>query len=355
MVTDTCIISGTDRLYHVEDISRLSAGRIALETPINAQSLPRLEKVSDAFQRIKFKKLQFRVTPQISTATSGGYVVAFCADVTDRFWSNEKGLSKLTSQKGSKTQKWWEGATVIGQCTNDLLYTSTSLEEPRLSSPGKFVLAVDGRASQEGSLTVHLDWCVELSVPSLEGNGNDEKSIPELQYSLWTKAGDDGLWALIKDNDYNSLDQDARHAITGTVKTSSYYRLNGVRTFLVNTANAISGMVGFNYVYVGADYKMYAADPEDKTARSKQTAYSYGHTMVAAKGEFLESEASQDDYHFLKGSRFLCHLPPWLPSVKIYEEVSNLFPSSSLNVPNEETQYSPRLRRTSEEFSDLGI
>lgn len=285
------------------DISKLAELAIAFEQPLSPQSLPRLEKLSDAFQRIKYKRLAFRVVPQISTATSGGYVAAFVNDVTDRFTKGEKGLAKLTSMQGSKTCKWWENTTIVPPTSDDLFYTSGSANDPRWSSPGKFVLGVDGKANQIGSLTVFLDWSVELCIPSLEGDDNTHSDIPELRYSVWTKDKEDGLWALPNPKDYTTLTQDARIAIPGTVQPGSVYRVSGMRGFNTYASEGYaSKFVGFNKIYVDSKYQMWPSTEEYEKIGDK----SCGHTQVCAKGEFLDHEHA-DDLNSPKGFEYLCH------------------------------------------------
>lgn len=301
--------SGSDRLLHIDDISTLKSTSVPISIPITAQSIPRLEKISEAFQRVKYRSLKFRVVPQISTATSGGYVCAFVSDVGDNVNSSEYGLSKLTSQAGAQTKKWWETATCVSCLSGDLLYTSFSIEDPRLSSPGRFVLGVDGRASQKGSLTVFLDWDVDLSVPSLEGPEQEESKIPTLSLSLWTKAGDQGLFFLKNPTDYGSLDQNARVGIASP-QPNSYFRLSTPRGFVENKNNSAGQFRAFNVVYIDPDFKMWPTNVEE----SKMTELSYGHTLIAATSENIEwTDKGTALKNFHRGSLYLSHVPTWMP------------------------------------------
>lgn len=306
--SDTTHISGTDRFAHIEDISTLKALSVPLQLVFSSTSIPRLGKVASVFQRIKFHKLTFRVVPQVSTATSGGYTAAFCSDPDDHFPDSESGLAKINSQKGARTCKWWETATVPAPSKPDLLYTSFSEDEPRLGSPGSFVLGVDGRSTQSGSLTVYVDWSVTLSGPALEDDS--AKAIPAALFSLWTKAGESGVWALLNPNNYSSLSQDARVAFKG-VPANSYIRVNGLRNFLKNDSNSVTGLIGFHKIYVDASYKMWPSTPED----TKIGSASFGHTMLLAKGENVVFEASSSVFR-QRGLKYLSYQAPCDPLLK---------------------------------------
>lgn len=301
--------AGSDRFFHIENIAKLKSQTIPISAVLSAQSVPRLEKISEAFQRIKYVNLKFRVVPCVSTATSGGYVCAFIADVADHVPNTDFGLSKLTSQGGAQTKKWWETATVPAALSGDLLYTSFSPQDPRLSSPGKFVLGVDGVASQDGSLTVYLDWEVVLSVPSLEGTEAEEPKNPSLSISLWTKGGSKGLYALQTPGKYDTLSQDARKLFVDPLP-STMFRLSSVRGFVENASNLAGQFRAFSKVFIDSDYNMWPWNIED----TKMENLSFGHTLIAAQGENVEwIDKDPNVKGFQRGSEFLCHVPAWMP------------------------------------------
>lgn len=151
--------------------------------------LARLDVQASAYQRIKWLSLKFRISPQISTAVSGGYVAAFVQDPTDIVPDGEAGLNALTSQSHSVTKKWWEDSIINAPMPQELLFTNITGSELRWSSPGQFVLASDGKATSAGSLTVYLDWSVELSVPSLEKVGLEEFAIDINHYMGYIREG----------------------------------------------------------------------------------------------------------------------------------------------------------------------
>lgn len=331
---------GSDRLFHIEDISTLQSTSVPISIPVTAQSIPRLEKISEAFQRVRYLQLKFRVVPQISTATSGGYVASFVSDVNDLIPPTEYGLSKLTSQAGAVTKKWWETAVIAAALSPDLLYTSFSIDEPRLSSPGRFVLGVDGRASQRGSLTVYLDWKVHLSVPSLEGPEMEESKIPTLTLGLWTKSGYSDVWFLKKPGDYNTLTNDARAGIVNPIP-NSFFRLSTPRGFTENASNAPGKFVAFNIVHIRDNYNMVAWNSEE----SEISELSFGHTFLAAPGENIEwRDKNTFKKNFHLGSSFLCHVPTWMPS----ETLERLSQVDSQNSSEQDTQSNNSFRSSLE-------
>lgn len=278
---------------HINDVSTLSSTSIVIDAPFLPSSLPRLEKIAETFQRVKYHKLRFRISPQISTATSGGYVAAFIADVSDQYTNSEHGLSKLTSQYGSRTCKWWEDTTLTALCPPDLFYTSQSLTEPRSNAPGKFILAVDGKASQSGALTVYVDWDATFSGPSLE---EDVPSgvIPTLQRALFFKAGSDGIYVRTAKDTYN---QDIRKALPGA--QPGIYRFNGMRYMGKNEANAFTGIEGFNKMSVDSNFHAYPHDIDGQLSYN-----SFHSTMVADVGENLDYQETQ--VFRPRGLQYLC-------------------------------------------------
>lgn len=329
----SCRLSGTDRLLHVPDISTFNDSTIILDTPVTAQTLPRLEKISETFQRIKWHKLHFRVVPQVSTASSGGYVASFFADPSDQVSPTQFGLSKMTSQQGAKTCKWWETAKLVSPLGKDTLFTSFTPEDPRLGSPGKVVIACDGKASQRGGLTVYVDWDVELTLPSLEGAREDEGSIPSLQCDLWTLAGSQKIYAMTVPGKTDKLDSDARRALPGA-EANTTFRLSSPRYFGLNRNNVVSGIVGFARIHIDSRYQMWAStDVSDMEA-----GISADTNLIASKGENVEFVTA--DKVFLVGSKYLCHLPQWWRSRTSFEHSSASSPDTC------ERAHSPRPRPT---------
>lgn len=255
---------------------------------------------------MKWHRLVFRVVPQVSTAASGGYVAAFFPDPTDRISSTQHGLSKMTSQMGARTCKWWETANVVPKLGRDLLYTSFTPEEPRLGSPGKFVLACDSVSTQSGGLTVYVDWDVELSIPSLEGAAEEESGIPSLQCDLWTLAGKNMIYSMPVAGDTSKLEADARRALPG-ILPGTHFRMSSPRYFGENQGGAFVGITGFDRIYVDTNFRMWPST----SVRDRDDTLSSDTNLIASKNENVEFVSNSV---FLVGWRSLCHVPTWWKS-----------------------------------------
>lgn len=165
--TDSAVLSGVDRLASIANIKDLAAGAQAINELIVPGAFQRLRHVARSFQKIRYNYLRFRIEPQTSTATSGGYVAAFIRDPADVVPGKKDLLPYLTAQRGSVTTKWWQSSVVNPGPFPATYFTSESVEV-REYSPGRLVLAVDGAATQAGNLTVFCEWSVTCSVASLE-------------------------------------------------------------------------------------------------------------------------------------------------------------------------------------------
>jgi len=177
--TESTRLRGTDRFLHIPDVSTFAAQTIIVDQLFTSKSIPRLALVSDVYQKYRVKKLHFRVAPQISTAVSGGYVVGFVNDAAYVLPSGPNGLNALTAQRGTCTMKWWEDSTVVAPVSGNELYTKVEESQERFSSPGRFILASDGKATSAGSLTVFIEWEVELLKPTLETQTEAEETLAE--------------------------------------------------------------------------------------------------------------------------------------------------------------------------------
>nr|UBJ26035.1 putative capsid protein [Sichuan mosquito virus 2] len=214
--SDMARMSGLDRLLHVEDVMRYSSGSTVMAFTVTPSGFKRLAKGAAAFQKIAYEKLVFRVEPQISASTSGGYVAAFVADPDDVI----KTLDQITSVEGSVTTKWWQGASVPARVAKRDFFTSPGLEL-REFSPGAFYLMVDGKATQAGSLTVFCEWSVVMHGAVLEAPPSSTKVV---QMDVFVRNGHQGLWA-DTGNAGDARFSDKASDILGSVKAGDSYRL----------------------------------------------------------------------------------------------------------------------------------
>lgn len=192
--SDFAVMSGVDRIFHLGDISKAGEGQLIYQSLIDASSMKRLQAVTLAWQRMSWEQLEFRVVPQVSTATSGGYVVSFVADA-DEDVSTLRGESLLvwaSAQRSSVTNKWWQNSVLRPQIPRKDFYTSPGPEK-REYSPGQLVLVSDGKASQPGSLTVYAHWKVRLHSGSIEAF-KPQQDVIVTRVDIWVRRDHAGVW-----------------------------------------------------------------------------------------------------------------------------------------------------------------
>lgn len=295
-------MSGKDRLVHIPDISTLENKEIAVELIINPATFARLEKIADAFQRIMYCRLAFTVVPAISTSTGGSYVAAFVPDATDSIPSTEFGLQKLTSQQSSVTKKWWESSIVSINSLPDRYYTSYNANTPRWSSPGKFVLAVDGKATQPGSLTVHCEWQVCLSAPSLEGEHDGEPKLLTVTQPIGFKSGKQYLRITKEGN----ADDDMKRVIYG-LKPDHIYKMpypSGV--FGKLESNGANTFRTFRYLKCTTSAAKLFLEPYGRDLdKIKYNLISDSWYVALEEGDTLE-EWNETPKNLLRGLQYLC-------------------------------------------------
>nr|UHS71735.1 MAG: putative capsid protein [Permutotetraviridae sp.] len=197
--TERVHLKGTDRLIHVDDVGRFPTGGVVVDLSLSCSSFKRMEHMATAYQRVRFKKLVFRVVPMAATSSTGGFAAAFVSDPTDVLGSGDDALDRLVAQKGSKITKIWQSTNVVGCILPDLLYTSEPPQgDIRLSSPGRLWIVVESRVqgvnSQAVPLTVYCDWEVDFFVPSLEkGEGGGQGALI-VGATFYSRKSNVGLW-----------------------------------------------------------------------------------------------------------------------------------------------------------------
>lgn len=186
--SDSAAMSGVDRVFHGTISADKRSGSVVCDLLVTPGLFKRLAVVARAYQKVRYLSLRFRIEPQVSTTTSGGYVAAFIRDPTD----DVKDIDVLTSQQGSMTTKWWQSSVIPAQIPQRDFFTSDSVEV-REYSPGRLLMMVDGAATQAGSVTIFAEWSVRLSLAGLEKPGTVSKDIVALD-DWWTQAGHIGLF-----------------------------------------------------------------------------------------------------------------------------------------------------------------
>lgn len=291
----TLAVSGSDRVIFVDDISKIGARSVIAAVPISTSSFPRLKNIGSTFHRIRYKSLDFEMVPQLGTSTSGGYVMGFVKDVTEDIPEGEAGLSVLFSQTGSIAGSDWQPSTLRVNRMPDLYYTEWNDTEPRWSSPGKFVMMTDGKASQPGSFAVYCHWSVVLSEPEYEV-GNTQNKPLEVQNDIMMNAGTKNLKVEGKDDDLSLWLKN----IPGITK-GDIYKLPSEKYYLINKSNAIDGLVGFNYIQLQDNNYLLPLDDKYNIILH----LTYRDVLVLEKGDLITLHKKNSENLFL-GSQYIC-------------------------------------------------
>lgn len=99
---------------------------------------------------------------------------------------------------GSVATKWWQSTAVTATPPSRLFYTSEGTEI-REFSPGRLVMLVDGRATQQGTYTIYAEWTAELSGAGLESS-SQVKTEWTARTPWCTRPGHQGFWTGVGDN-----------------------------------------------------------------------------------------------------------------------------------------------------------
>ena len=197
-------VSGSDivHLYEQTGNEYHAAGELLYETQVTTHLTKRLRNVCKNYQRITWKSLSFIFEGSWSTMATGGFTAAFVNDPTDRVPANDSGFDKLTwlaARNNTRDSKWYGNSVLNIRPVQDKLWTSMDEErEPRLYSPGSLFVMSRGGPSQPGTLTIRLNWTVEVSVPSTEEVGETGGVHAEL------KVANMGRFKVLSDKYYKT-------------------------------------------------------------------------------------------------------------------------------------------------------
>lgn len=182
--TNITTMTGTDRIFYKDySPADLPIGREIYTEIIDCTISKRLSILARAFERVRFKRLAFRISPKGASVVNGGYVAAFLADADDTLTSIEAAMATTNSQSG----KWWEARILVPRLEDKLLYTFQGTEL-RLRSPGKIYVFSDGSPDTKVPLTIDLEWTVELSQPGYE-EATEAAPTYELAGDIYAYAG----------------------------------------------------------------------------------------------------------------------------------------------------------------------
>lgn len=189
---ESIVIKGSDRFAHIADISHYAGQTLIMEIPITAAVFPRLDSISANYQNWQVENLVFRINPQISTNTNGGYIAGYSRDPQEKIGQGFEALNAITSLAGSQTKKWWEDSTVRSVGSVKTLFCQESGEN-RFYADGTFYLASDGKATTGGAVTVYVDYTVRLLKPVLRKIEPEEEQFEDAPllldlYHVWTEG-----------------------------------------------------------------------------------------------------------------------------------------------------------------------
>lgn len=158
---------GSDLIAALTIPKNVDQGELLIDIVVTPNVAARLETLATAWQRVKYHKLMFEVNASGSTFVGGEFVAAFIADPTDV--PPIIGADRwIKAHQGSVASSWWRSINVHGPCPPQVMYTSFEPNEPRFSSPGRFVLAVVNPPSSDTTMSISLNWHVSFQQPSLE-------------------------------------------------------------------------------------------------------------------------------------------------------------------------------------------
>lgn len=281
----------------VEDMSAYGSRTIISMVPIMPALFPRLARVATTFHRIRYLSLVFEVQPQMGTSTTGGYILSFIKDATEVVPDGEAGLRKLFDQEGAIASTDWQPRSMRIINMPDLHYTEWNEEEPRWSSPGKLVLATDGKANVKGTLAIYCSWKVKLMESDYELQVDD--TAITLEDSLGMKAGNKNIGVGSSFEDHNPTKFVA--AIPGAKKGDKFKLPNRV-FYLRNLSNAVAGIQSFRYFYWSdSDYLLPLMDD----LKTEIVDLSYGNVEILSKGSIIERVYNKTE-NLLRGSKCIC-------------------------------------------------
>lgn len=223
--TDIARLSGVDRVFHGDITTAMKTGSKVCDLLVSPGLFARLKVVSQAYQRIRYLRCVFRVETQMNTLTAGGYIAGYVRDPAD----DVSTLNGLMSQQGSIATKWWQSSVVSAPPPARLFYTSESVES-REFSPGRFLLYVDGPATQNGSVTVYAEWTAELSEAGLE-NPSQLVTQYTMKSNWYVRSGHQGFW----NGRLTSASPDVSDLINGAVSVGMIFKVE--RPFAVTQMN----------------------------------------------------------------------------------------------------------------------
>ena len=178
---------GYEEILHLDNVGNLPRGSIVFNFELNGFCSPRMSNFARNFQKVVYEDVSFEVITEASTACTGSYIAAFVRDASDNIPPGSV-IDYLSNTKGNILKKWWESNKFVraSDISRVEYYTSPG-EDPRIYSPGRFVLAVNTPPDQRAPLTVKFHWKVKFLDPSQESiDAPVTSGSLESNCGLWT-------------------------------------------------------------------------------------------------------------------------------------------------------------------------
>lgn len=292
---------GTDRFAHFPTATSIEAGTLLLDVEVGVHSFPRLKLLAAAYQRYRFKRLEFRFVSMVPSSFSGGYIAAFIPDVTDRVGTGDAMLSRLLAAEGAKATKIWQNMSLVHTRFRDTLYTSDPPSgDQRLYSPGRIAVGVDskveGPSNMATPMTIYVDWEVELMEPSIESATNvAPNGAVFAEKAFYSRSAQRGLW-------YKDDQTDPALGIPG-LKDGLIYQLKSSRF-----ASFTSQAGNYDRVKYHAPSKVELSERFDKLgldSESEQDEATPGELLIVGYNGKEVTEVSDKNYWFIEAGDML--------------------------------------------------
>lgn len=208
--------TGSDLLTALTIPQTIGAGELLADIVITPSIAARLATLAGGWQRVRYNRLTFEVNASASSIVGGEFVAAFVSDPTDKPPLNSAD-KWVKAHAGSITSSWWKSTNVRGPCPPQVMYTSFEENEPRFSSPGRFVLAVVNPPTSEATMSISLNWAVTFSQPSLESFDEEQVYTLSVNNRLLLSDGTAGqgfVRNLVKQNPDGSYPTHAENYLT---------------------------------------------------------------------------------------------------------------------------------------------
>ena len=217
---DSAFVRGSDRIGSVIHIKadKATPGEVLQTITIEPALTQRMAQLAAAYQKVNYIKLHFTILPQFSTATAGGYCVGFIRDPADKLPTDGTAVNYLITNAGAKIQSWWNKSSMsfnnLGKYFTDK--PENGADSWRLYSPGTFAVVCDTPPTQDGYLTIQLDWEVHFSLATLNTGVNGQPVnlptqvlLPNPMDSTGAQKAESGLLHyILSDGSQEAIDSD---------------------------------------------------------------------------------------------------------------------------------------------------